>query len=163
MQFARKGWWGGCCLRITLGRVVRLRSKVCAQARGVVSKVEEEKRSEEQIGFLGHQGPTARLHRQLLVVQWKKSPALAEQQQRLQQQNRRSKKAGRWSKKLAETRLRQDCRAKTYVSYTSAGSNRFYGRKKLTRHFCLCVGTMCSLCVYDSTGEKFACFLFFLF
>ena len=69
-----------------------------------MSEEEEEKCSEEKINqsvrdsWLGHPGPTARLHRQDLVVQWKKRPDLAEQQQRRQQQNRRSKKAGRWSR-----------------------------------------------------------------
>ena len=54
-----------------------------ASKRGVVSKVEEpeeeeEQRSEEKIRFLGHPGPTARLHRQDLVAEWKKRPDLAE-------------------------------------------------------------------------------------
>ncbi len=66
---------GGCCLHIT---IAGCSTKVCAQqARVVVSKVdepeeEEEKRSEERIRFLGHPRPTARLHQQVLVVQWNK-------------------------------------------------------------------------------------------
>ena len=61
----------GCCLRITLAGCL---TKVCAQqARVVVSKFEkleeeDEKRSEDKIRYLGHQRPTARLHRQVLVV-----------------------------------------------------------------------------------------------
>ena len=108
--------WGAAAVALRL-RVVRLtysplvgcsvcweKRKFCSQqARVVVSKVEEpgeeeEKRSEEKIRFLGHPRPTARLHQQVLVVQWKKRPDLAEQQQRRQQQNRRSKKLGQSSR-----------------------------------------------------------------
>ncbi len=94
--------WGGCrCFRITMeGCLTQVSAK---KARVVVSKVEEpeeeeEKCSEEKIRFLGHQRPTARLHQQVLVVQWKKRPDLAEQQQRRQQQNRRLKILCRWSR-----------------------------------------------------------------
>ncbi len=57
----------------------------------MVSKVEkpeeeEEKRSEEKIRFLRHPRPTAQLHKQVLVVQWKKKPDLAEQQQQRRRQ-----------------------------------------------------------------------------
>ncbi len=115
MQFARgrgTGRWGTadrcCCLRISHITMAGCSTKVCAQqARVVVSKVEgpevsemeEEKRSEEKIRFLGHPRPTARLQQQFLVVQWKKRPEdLAEQQQERQQQHRRTKKVGRWSR-----------------------------------------------------------------
>jgi hypothetical protein len=75
----------GCCLRITLAGCLT-KVYICAQAQQArvawCPKSEEpvEAQRGPKIRFLGNPGPTARLHRQVLVVQWMTRPDLAEKQ-----------------------------------------------------------------------------------